>query len=541
MKHGMKNGRKDGMEPNSKNSGRRFACNAPMLAAAGLVALVLVGCNVQPGEEEQAPTSDPRLVSYPVADDATVSFTLWFKVGSQNDPQGKEGLAALVGSMISDGGTERHTYEDILAKLYPLASGYGVRVDKEMTTVTGRTHRDNLEAFVGLFTDAYLRPAFSEADFSRLKSDQKNQIEKTLRFASDEELGKAALAAFVYEGSSYAHPIAGTVAGLDAITLEDVRSFFTSYFTRQNVVLGLGGGFDEAFQERMLATLDQLPDGAAPASASAAPPSIEGRQVLLVDKPDADASISFGFPIDVKRGSRDFYALWVANSWLGEHRNSSSHLYQVIRETRGLNYGDYSYIEAFPEGGFRQMPPTGVGRSHQLFQIWIRTLPNEQALFATRAALRELTDLIEGGMSEEEFELTRAFLSKYHLHFAETTQERLGYAVDDRFYGVDGDGHLARFGEMMKQLTRDEVNAAIKKHLQTANIKFAIVTGDAAGLEQAMANDTATPISYGSPPSDEVKAEDAVISTVPFDIDAAAIQVVPSASIFQTAGLGQSG
>ena len=47
----------------------------------------------------------------------------------------------------------------------------------------------------------------------------------------------------------------------------------------------------------------------------------------------------------------------IANSWLGEHRNSSSHLYQVIRETRGLNYGDYSYIECFPGGA---LPPASM-------------------------------------------------------------------------------------------------------------------------------------------------------------------------------------
>ena len=68
-----------------------------------------------------------------------------------------------------------------------------------------------------------------------------------------------------------------------------------------------------------------------------------------------------GAPIDVRRGSREWYALAVANSWLGEHRNSSSHLYQVIREARGMNYGDYSYIEAYPNGGQRSVPPTGAG------------------------------------------------------------------------------------------------------------------------------------------------------------------------------------
>ena len=151
----------------------------------------------------------------------------------------------------------------------------------------------------------------------------------------------------------------------------------------------------------------------------------------------------------------------------------------MIREHRGLNYGDYSYIEAFPEGGHRTMPPVNVPRREQLFEIWIRTLPNDKAVFALRAALRELQSLVDHGLTEQQFELTRGFLKKYSLHFAETTSARLGYAVDDRFYGIDGEGHLARFRKMMDELTLDDVNGAIKRHLQTANLKIAIVTGDA--------------------------------------------------------------
>jgi zinc protease len=97
-----------------------------------------------------------------------------------------------------------------------------------------------------------------------------------------------------------------------------------------------------------------------------------------------------------------------------------SHLFHVIRETRGLNYGDYSYIEAFPEGGERNMPPVNVARRQQLFEVWIRTLPNDKAVFALRAALRELTALVDHGLTQEQFELSRTFL-KYSLHFAETT------------------------------------------------------------------------------------------------------------------------
>ncbi|MEE9229093.1 MAG: insulinase family protein, partial [Acidobacteriota bacterium] len=259
---------------------------------------------------------------------------------------------------------------------------------------------------------------------------------------------------------------------------------------------------------------------------------IEGRQVLLVSKPGADASISFGFPIDIHRGERDFYALWVANSWLGEHRNSSSHLFQVIREARGMNYGDYSYIEAFPEGGFRTMPPANVSRRQQIFEVWIRTLPNGQAHFALRAAIRELQRLVDEGLTQEEFELTRSFLSKYVLHFAETTQTRLAYAVDDRFYGIDAPGHLARFRRMMDELTLEDVNLAIKSHLQYERLKIAIVSGEAESLKQALAADAPSPMAYGSEKDARILKEDKEIAVYPLNIASESIRIVPVEEMF---------
>jgi len=505
-----------------------------LLTGLLLTGLLLSACGGGAPVDE-ATATDQRVVTFPVADDPTVSFSLSFRVGSENDPPGKEGLAELVGSLIASGATEQRSYEQILAALYPLASAYRVRVDKETTTLTGRTHRDNLEAFVPLLTDAYLHPAFSEADFERLRFDQRNAIAKTLRFASDEELGKAALASAVFAGTRYAHPVLGTLDGIDAITPEDVRQFYRTYFTRDNVVLGLGGGYQPALLERMRATLDQLPAGTPPPAPVIEPPPIQGRHVLLIQKPDAYASISFGFPIKVPRGRRDFYALWVVNSWLGEHRNSASHLYQVIRGARGLNYGDYSYIEAFPEGGSRQMPPVNAARHHQMFEIWIRTLPNEQAPFAIRAALHELQELVDHGMSEEAFTLTRSFLTKYHLHFAETTQARLGYAIDDRFYGIAQEGHLARFGRMMRELTLEDVNHAIQRNLQLDNIRFAIVTGEAETLAKTMIENLPAPLVYKTLPAKEIQTEDRAIEAVDFAVPAQNVRIVPVEEIFQTA------
>ena len=116
--------------------------------------------------ESAATSSESSTVLLPVPTDPTISFSLSFGVGSQNDPPGKEGLAYLTGQMLADASTENRSYEAILEALFPIASSYQVRVDREITTLTGRTHRDNIDLFFELYSDAYLRRPSTRATLS---------------------------------------------------------------------------------------------------------------------------------------------------------------------------------------------------------------------------------------------------------------------------------------------------------------------------------------------------------------------------------------
>jgi zinc protease len=479
------------------------------------------------GRVSQAP------VLLPLPQDPQVAFKFWFQVGSQDDPRGKEGLAALTGAMLSEGGTRRLPYDKILEALFPLAAGYSASVDREMTVVTGSVHKDNLGRFTDLLVEAITKPGFRKDDFERIRDQMISGIENSLRYSSDEELGKATLAQAVWAGTPYETIDDGTVASLRSLTLEDVQSFHRTHYTRDNVVVGLAGGYPESLPAKLSTELGRLAAGTPARTPAPTPAKIEGRHLTLVEKEGPSTAISFGYPIDVHRGSREFYALWIANSWLGEHRNSSSHLYQVIREERGMNYGDYSYIEAYPNGGRRSMPPTGVGRRAQMFEVWIRPVPRSQTLFALRAALREVDALSTNGLTKEQFDSTRRFLKGYSLHFAESTADRLGYAIDDRYFGLEK-SHLATFRKMMDEITLDEVNAAVKKHIQTRNLQIAMVTSDAQGLATAIASDALSPITYpkGVTKSAETLAEDAIIERWPLGISATNIRIVPVETMF---------
>ena len=110
----------------------------------------------------------------------------------------------------------------------------------------------------------------------------------------------------------------------------------------------------------------------------------------IIEKDTRATAISFGHPIEVTRSHPDFAALYVARAWLGEHRASMSHLYQRIREMRGMNYGDYAYIEAFPRGMFQFFPDPNVARQKQIFEVWIRPVVPGERHMALRIALHEL-------------------------------------------------------------------------------------------------------------------------------------------------------
>ena len=472
-----------------------------------------------------------NMILLPVTNDPTISFRLWFKVGAQDDPAGKEGLAALTGAMLTDASTQTNSYEQILDKLFPLAANYDVSASMEMTVVYGRSHKDNLNDYYPLFIDALLRPAFKQDDLDRIKSRVLNYLENTLRYASDEELGKAILYNELFAGSGYGHITQGLITSVKGITLDDVRSFYGKHFTKDNVVIGLGGGYDATLVKTLQTDLQSLPAASPARAAKPTPKALSGFDVTMVEKDAASTAISLGFPINVLRGTKEWYALAIANSWLGEHRNQSSHLFKVIREERGLNYGDYSYIENYPNGGQRQLPPQNVSRRQQIFEIWIRPVPHEARHFALRAALREFKKLVDGGMSESDFNLTRAFLRKYVLHYAATTMERLGYAIDDAFYGLSS-GHLETYRKMMDELTLDDVNKAIKKHFQYDNMQVAIVTKGAQAFKDALVADAPSPITYATPKAASVMEEDKEIMIFPIKVKANNVKIIPVTELF---------
>jgi zinc protease len=464
-----------------------------------------------------------------------ISFRILLNIGSVNDPAGKEGLCALTLSMMASGGSQSLTYKEIQKKFYPMATYVGLSVEKEMSVFTGTVHADNLEKYYTIFKDMLLDPGFREDDFTRIKTNQLNFLEKTLVSNMDEQFGKEILNLMMYEGHPYGHHEAGTLESLTKLTLDDIQTFYTEHFLQGNITIGIIGGYPSDFPDKVMEDFSALPEGNTPHLSLPEQRMPQGPEIVIAEKNTPATAMSMGFPVSLSKADDDYFALWIAVSHFGEHRQHLSLLFQKIREERGQNYGDYAYADHFIQGR-RKFPAQNYCRQQQYFSIWIRPLKNSNRHFALRQALLELKKLVEEGISEERFEMTRTYLLNYTRLYAQTLGEILGWKMDSRYYGYKD--FLAEVQRRLPKITYEDVNRAIKKYLNYENIYIVLITQDAESFKNALVNNTPSPISYANPNMpEEILEEDKVYQVFPIDVKPENVRIAQATSFFQKEGV----
>ncbi|HXA50043.1 MAG TPA: pitrilysin family protein [Candidatus Acidoferrum sp.] len=472
-----------------------------------------------------------RVIALP-AKSPLVNFRIVFTMGAASDPQDKPGLAYLTAQMLADGGTREMTYRQIVEALFPMSASVGVQVDKEMTTFIGATHVENLDAYYKLLRAMILEPGWREDDFRRVKDDAINAIRTGLRGNNDEELGKEVLYETIYQGTPYAHYNGGTVSGLEKITLDDVKTFYKAQYTQARLDLGIAGGYPPNFLDKMKADFKAVLPLSGGFQVRMKHAALTDRsRMVIVDKDTRSVAFSLGYPIEITRTAPDYAALLLVSSYLGQHRMSSGVLYDRMREKRGLNYGDYAYIEYFPRGMFLMEPPQNVARHYQIFQVWIRPVEPPTAKFALRLALFELDKLNKNGMTQEAFEGARGFLSKFVNVLTKSKRAELGYAIDSNYYGTNPYNEFLK--AQLAKLTLEDVNRVIKQYIRTDRLTIVAVSKNGEELKQQLSSEDASPMTYNSPKPEAILVEDKIVERWPLKVKPEDIVVRPASTVFQ--------
>lgn len=470
------------------------------------------------------------IVEAPIDGSAVVAMRLMFYTGSIDDPAGKEGLTELTARLIAEGGTKKLSYAELLRALYPMAAEILVSVEKEQTVFDVEAHSDHAMQLIPILADMIREPRLPESDFTRLRDDMVNDIEKRLRATDDENLGKEMLNLMLYAGHPYGHFDGGTLEGLRAITIDDVRAHAAKMFGKKRLLIGIGGKVPEAREAWTKAVAD-LPDGAPRVASIPRVAKPAKNEVLIAEKAGKAVAVSIGFTHDAFRGHPDFSELGLIQSYFGEHRQFHGVLMSELREKRGLNYGDYAYVEKFIQDGWSRNVAPNIARRQQHFEMWIRPVDPKDSIFAIRLALFLHAKMLREGVSERGVSDTKQFLAGYTRLWDLTPSRRVGYALDEKFYGVSK--YLDTYRADVAKMTPAEVNAAMRRHLASGGVKIAIVAPDAEALKQRLVSGEKSVKSYEHGKVEQSVLDlDAQVASFPLNLTPEDVKVVKVEDLF---------
>jgi predicted Zn-dependent peptidase len=173
-----------------------------------------------------------------------VAVSVWYHVGSKDEPKGKTGFAHLFEHLMFNG--SEHAPGDFFEPLQQIGA----------TDLNGTTWFDRTNYFETVPTPALETALFLESDrmghllgaMDQKKLDnQRGVVQNEKRQGDNEPYGLveyAQLAALFPEGHPYHHSTIGSMADLDAASLETVKDWFRTKYGPNNAVLVLAGDID---------------------------------------------------------------------------------------------------------------------------------------------------------------------------------------------------------------------------------------------------------------------------------------------------------
>jgi len=448
--------------------------------------------------------------------------------GSARDAIGEEGLAALTAHSMVAGGAGGRSPQQIRDVLYPTGSGFQVIVDREWVSIRLKCHVDHASLCVELFADVLSSPGFDDAEVMRLRDEATYWVTRGV-LADEEALGMEVFDNWLFEGHPYGHPVDGRAGVLPLLDAERTKAFFRSHYVRESMWVGLAGEYDEPLVAELASRLESVSGERAPELVLQQPVPVVGRSLLAVGTGTPVAGFHFGHPLELTRSDPDFPAMYLAATAMGAHRQSFGRLFQRLRGARGLNYGDYAYVEPFAQRGWSSLPEQGVVRRQPYFYVWLRPTSIENGPFALKLALIEVERWLADGLTEEEFESTRSYLLGYAAMIAQNPGRRLSYKLESMASGTPS---LLDLLDGLGALTAEEVNDAVRQRIHPGNLRIVVVTGEPEEVVARLLGAEPTPIVYTDVEPDEAQAAEDQ-QAADYDVQLGESRVIDAEGIFR--------
>ena len=433
---------------NRRASGTVLVC--AMLAAVGLPARAAV----RPPRLQYSLSTLPNGLTVVLSEDHStpiVHLGVWYHVGSKNEKQGRTGFAHLFEHMMFKGsknvGPEEHT--SLIASVGGQSNAY--------TT-------DDETVFWQTLPAQYLPlAAWLEADrMATLRVEKDNfvnerQVVKEERRMRVDNQPYGRLNEIIYDQAftthPYKHPTIGSMADLEAASIEDVREFFRIYYVPENATLVIVGDFDTA-QANALVTqyFGRVPKAEHPVPRDIPKePAQTKEKRATIEQPWPLPAVVVGYHVTYD-GHADSYPLHIASKVLSD--GQSSRIYQKLVYERQLA------VTAFGGANLIEDP--------NLFYAVAIVQPGQSPEEAITALIAELDRLKDEPISERELQRTKNQFARDYILGRESNQQKalqLAHAVVIHHDITTADGEF----EIFQTITAADVQRVARTYFTEQN------------------------------------------------------------------------
>lgn len=216
----------------------------------------------------------------------TVTFHLWYHVGSKNEPEGRSGFAHLFEHLMFNGS------ENFNDDFFKATQKIGA-TNQNGTTSTDRTNyfqtvpKEALDTILWLESDR-MGHLLGAVDQARL-NEQRGVVQNEKRQGENQPYGQVnnkIVSATYPKEHPYGHTVIGSMDDLNAATLNDVRDWFKTWYGPANAVLVLAGDISpEEAKARVEKYFGEIPPGPPPSHPKAWTPRLaEDQREVMFDR-----------------------------------------------------------------------------------------------------------------------------------------------------------------------------------------------------------------------------------------------------------------
>jgi zinc protease len=316
-----------------------------------------------------------------------VTFQVWYRVGSRNEAWGKTGLSHMLEHMMFKG-TEKVGPEEFSKTIQENGGNDNAFTSYDYTAYFENLSVDRIQVAIDMEADRMQNLVLREEDFRTermvVMEERRLRTEDNPQTVLVEQLMATA-----FEIQPYHWPIIGWMEDIARFTLEDLKTYYKTYYNPTNAFLIVVGDFKkEELLPKIETAFGSYPKGVAPNQEKNKDPAQIGERRIFVKKEAQLPFLVMGYHVPNLR-EQDSYVLEVIATILSGGK--SSRLYQsLVRQKRLVLSADADH--------------SLISRDPSLFALSAELLPGKEVVEVEKAFDQEIERLQKELVGEQELE-----------------------------------------------------------------------------------------------------------------------------------------